>query len=198
MVPPNTKLSGLTVNPLVKKLQAGQSTLVSVKYTSKFRDLTSQALQNKDVREDEAATEEGKAPAGSTTKNKKLAEKLAKKKTVAADAAPADPKKKGAPPAKKEEPAKKEAKGAKGGPTEEELAAEAERARQEALEAERRRLEEIEKNFDKHGELKLLGGQVTDFDVEDENMRTQHYDWLIPVYYKNTERFDGDIGCMYL
>ena len=38
----------------------------------------------------------------------------------------------------------------------------------------------------------------TDLDVEDENRRTQHYDWLIPVYYKNTERLDGDIGCMYL
>ena len=39
---------------------------------------------------------------------------------------------------------------------------------------------------------------MTDFDVEDENLRTQHYDWLIPVYYKNTERMDGDVGCMHL
>lgn len=150
------------------------------------------------MKDEEPAAEEGKAPAA-TTKNKKLAEKLAKKKSVAAEAAaPADPKKKGAPPAKKEEPPKKDAKGAKGGPTEEELAAEAERVRLEALEAERLRLEEIERNFDKHGELKLLGGQVCDFDVEDENLRTQHYDWLIPVYYKNSERMDGDVGCMYL
>lgn len=55
--------------------------------------------------------------------------------------------------------------------------------KQEAEEAERKRLEEIERNFNKHGELKLLGGKVTDFDVDDEHRRTQHYDWLIPVYY---------------
>lgn len=40
LVPPNPKLSGLMVNPLVQSLAAGKSTLVSVKYTSKFRDLT--------------------------------------------------------------------------------------------------------------------------------------------------------------
>ena len=130
-------------------------------------------------------------------RNKKLAEKLANKKNNPVDAAPVDPKKKAAPPAKKEEPPKKDPK-AKGGPTPEEEQAEAERVRQEAEEAERSRLAEIERNFNRHAELRLLGGKVTDFDLEDENLRTQHYDWLIPVYYKNTERAGTDIGCMYL
>ena len=40
LVPPNPKLSGIMVNPLVQNLASGKSTLVSVKYTSKFRDLT--------------------------------------------------------------------------------------------------------------------------------------------------------------
>ena len=128
-----------------------------------------------------------KAPAGMVKMNKKLAAKLASKKDNADAAAPVDPKgKKGAPPpaaAKKEEPPKKDAKG-KGGPTAEEEEAEAERIKQEKLEAERFRLEEIERLFDKHSELAKLGGKVYDFDPDDEVRRSQHYEWLLPVYYK--------------
>ena len=29
-----------------------------------------------------------------------------------------------------------------------------------------------------------MGGKVNDFDVHDENRRTQHYNWLIPVFYR--------------
>lgn len=132
MVPPNPKLSGLMVNPLVQSLAAGKSTLVSVKYTSKFRDLTHQILSNVD--RPEGAANEGPAP-GMVTRNKKLAERLAARKQGAADAAVADPKKKAAPPAKVEPP-KKDAKGAKGGPSVEEEQAEAEKLRFEAEEAE--------------------------------------------------------------
>ena len=32
--------SGLTVNPLVKPIEGGKSTLISIKYNSEFRDLT--------------------------------------------------------------------------------------------------------------------------------------------------------------
>ena len=38
---------------------------------------------------------------------------------------------------------------------------------EEAEEAERLRKEEIERNFDKVGELRRLGGKVYDFDVDD-------------------------------
>ena len=40
VVPPLNAVSGLTVNPLVKPIEAGKSTLVSVKFDSLFRDLT--------------------------------------------------------------------------------------------------------------------------------------------------------------
>ena len=40
VVPPLGKVSGLTVNPLVKPIEAGKSTLVSVKFDARFRDLT--------------------------------------------------------------------------------------------------------------------------------------------------------------
>ena len=40
VVPPVNAVSGLTVNPLVKPIEAGKSTLVSVKFDSCFRDLT--------------------------------------------------------------------------------------------------------------------------------------------------------------
>lgn len=132
--------------------------------------------------------------------NKKLAAKLAAKKDKQDDA-PADPKAKGkgAPPpaAKKEEPPKKDAKG-KGGPTPEEEEAEAERIKQEKEEAERFRLAEIERNFDKHGELAKLGGKVFDFDIDDEVRRSQHYEWLVPVYYKQTEKLDAEVNVTYL
>lgn len=40
VVPPHPEISGLMVNPLVKPLDGGKSTLVSIKYSSLFRDLT--------------------------------------------------------------------------------------------------------------------------------------------------------------
>lgn len=126
-------------------------------------------------------------PDGMVTVNKKLAAKIAQQKSEAAEAAPVDPKGKKAPPpaAKKEDPApKKDAKGAKGAPTAEEEQAEAERRQQEAEEAARKALEELENQFDKAGELARMGGKVLDFDAEDENRRTQHYDWLIPIFYR--------------
>lgn len=164
-----------------------------MKYTSKFRDLTHQILSNVD--KPEGAANAGPAP-GMVTRNKKLADRLARKKQGSADAAAGDPKKKAAPPAKAEPP-KKDAKGAKGGPTAEEEQAEAEKLRLEAEAAEQKRLDEIEKNFDRPGELRALGGEVTDFDQDHEHKRTQHYDWLIPVYYKNADRADAELGCMY-
>lgn len=134
IVPPNPRVSGIIVNPLVKSLKGGQSTLVSLKFTSKFRDLTHSVLEKLGVPIEEDAGGEIKAPAGMVKMNKKLAAKLAAKKDNADAAAPVDPKgKKGAPApaaAKKEDPPKKDAKG-KGGPTAEEEEAEAERLKQE-------------------------------------------------------------------
>jgi len=45
-VPPNPKLSGLMVNPLVKELPGGRSGLISIKYTSLFREFTAKALED--------------------------------------------------------------------------------------------------------------------------------------------------------
>lgn len=47
------------------------------------------------------------------------------------------------------------------------MEAEEERKRQEAEEAERARLAELEKDFDKHGELTKYGGNVFDFFPQD-------------------------------
>jgi len=44
IVPPNQRLSGLTINPLVNTLKPGGGALVSIKYSSKFRDLTHQVM----------------------------------------------------------------------------------------------------------------------------------------------------------
>lgn len=131
IVPPNPRVSGIIVNPLVKALKGGQSTLVSLKYTSKFRDLTHEILEKIGDPIEEEVEGETKAPSGMVKVNKKLAAKIAAKKDNSETAAPVDPKggKKGAPPpaaTKKEDPPKKDAKG-KGGPSAEEEEAELER-----------------------------------------------------------------------
>lgn len=59
-------------------------------------------------------------------------------------------------------------------------------------------MEEKERNFDRVGELRRLGGRVYDFFVDDDIKRSQHYDWLIPVYYKNPEKDDSDVKVLYL
>ena len=168
-MPPHPTLSGLIVNPLVKDLEAGKATLVSIKYNSKFRDLTHKALEDVINPVDQPI-----APIGMVKVNRKLAARLAADKERV-DSAPADAKKKGAPPpaaAKKEaEPAKGKDKG-KGALTAEEEQAEVDRLKQEEEERERAKQEELEAAFDKIGELTRLGGKVTDFEIEDETGRT--------------------------
>lgn len=185
------------VNPLVKELPAGKGTLVSLKYTSHFRDLT-----NKKLTEINQAKGKFEVPPGMVKVNKKLQARIEAKKgeAEAANAANADPKaKKGAPPpAKKEDPPKKDAKGAKGGPTEEELKAEEDRIKEEAEEAKRQAEAELERKFDRDGEMTKLGGKVFNFEVEDENRRTQHYEWLIPIYYRQKDRDGADIQVLYI
>jgi len=109
-VPPNLQLSGIIVNPLVTSLAPGRSTLISIKYNSKFRDITYETM-------DELYKPKELEPEhipGMTVRNKKLEEKIKKQKEdAAANAAPSDPKAKGgkapppkAPPAKAEIPGK--------------------------------------------------------------------------------------------
>jgi hypothetical protein len=57
----------------------------------------------------------------------------------------------------------------------------------EAEDAEIARLAALEEAFEKTSELKSMGGRVYDFDVEDPFRRTQHYEWLLPIYYRNAE-----------
>ena len=99
VVPPVKGVSGLTVNPLVKPIEAGKSTLVSVKFDSLFRDLTYKTHADLFApKEAEKASALGIAKTG---RNKRLEEKLRKQKEEKdAAAGAADPKGKGkAPPA---------------------------------------------------------------------------------------------------
>lgn len=52
------------------------------------------------------------------------------------------------------------------------MAEEEERKRKEQEEIERQLMEEKERNFDKEGELRKLGGKVYDFFVDDEIKRS--------------------------
>lgn len=198
IVPPNPRVSGLMVNPLVSIIKQGGGALVSLKYNSKFRDLTHAIMSTLS----QPLPDEKAGVAGLVNVNKKLAARLEARKKQAAEAAPPEPKGKAAaakaPPAKEAAPPAKAAGKQKGGPTAEEEAAEAERIKREAEEAERLRLEELERNFDKHGELQTMGGKVMDFDRDDENKRSQHYEWLIPVYYRVNDRPEAEINCFYL
>jgi len=43
-----------------------------------------------------------------------------------------------------------------------------------------------------------MGGRVDNFKVDDEFHRSQHYAWLIPIYYRSPDQSNNDVGCMYL
>ena len=203
IVPPMQALSCLTVNPLVKPIEAGKSTLVSVKFDSKFRDLTYasyEELTKPKKAEESKAT--GIARAG---RNKKLEEKIRQQKAEREAAGQAvDPKAKGgkgAPPAKKEDPkADKGGKAAKKTQQQiEEEEAEEERLRLEAEEAEKARLKALEDAFDRTAILKSMGGRLTDFEQDHASKRTQHYSWLLPVYFRCTDPGANDaIKTLYL
>lgn len=189
-MPPTKEISGLTVNPLVKPIEAGKSTLVSVKFDSKFRDLTYAAYEEMTAPK---KSEETKATGLSKTgRNKKLEEKIRQQKADREAAGQAvDPKAKGgkaAAPAKKEDPKGAPAgKAVKKTPQQiEEEEAEEERLRLEAEKAEQARLKALEDSFDRTAILRSMGGRLTDFEQEHDSKRTQHYSWLLPIYFRCT------------
>lgn len=162
IVPPNPKLSGLYINPLVKQLSSGSSMLISMKYTSLFREFNAQALEklNKPI---EKQGEDGEEVPKGMVRNKKLLAKIEEKKQAQAADAKADPKAKGgkAPPPKEEKKAPP-AKGKKGEPVVD-PAEEEERLRKEAEAAEAARIAEMEANFDQAAELRKKGGKLLSF-----------------------------------
>jgi hypothetical protein len=203
VVPPKPSVSGIIVNPLFKPLPANKSTLVSIKYESAFRDLTYWTMQEM---EPEAESLLAKGPEkGAPKPNKRIQARVQQlKEEKAEDAAKvADPKAKGgkAPaPAKKEE-----AKAPKGGkevkktPQQiEEEEAEEERKKVEAIEAEAARKKALEEGFDRTGELKKMGGRVYNFDTDEPSKRTQHYEWLLPVHFRNTASESTESQILYL
>ena len=56
----------------------------------------------------------------------------------------------------------------------------------------------MELNFKRDEELKKMGGVVYDFYPEDEVHRSQHYEWLLPLYYKNADKEDAAVNKIYL
>ena len=188
LVPPNLQLSGIVVNPLVTSLAPGKSTLVSIKFNSKFRDITYNTMD--DLYKPKQLTPD--AIPGIGIRNKKLEEKIRKQKENDLNAAaPVDPKAKGAKaPPPKAPAAKAEAPGKASKKTpqqEEEERLEAERIAKEAEDAEAARVQALEDAFDMNAALKTMGGRVFNFEKEDKYKRTQHYEWLLPVYFKCTD-----------
>ena len=73
IVPPNPKVSGITVNPLVNVIKSGSGTLVSMRYNSKFRDLSYQVMENLNKSRAEAVHSD---ISGMVKVNKKLAARM--------------------------------------------------------------------------------------------------------------------------
>ncbi len=108
LVPPNLRITGLLVNPLVTELKAGKSALVCIRYNSDFRDLTYQRMQELFNKENF-----GDNKPGIGIRNKKLDQRLKKEKEEADSKTTAvDPKaaKGGKPGAPVAAPKKEEAK----------------------------------------------------------------------------------------
>lgn len=133
-----------------------------------------------------------------TGRNKKLEEKIRKQKEEReANAGATDPKGKGKPAPGKD--AKKEAAPAAGKAVKktpqqiEDEEAEEERLKKEAELAEIERIAALERAFDRTSVLESMGGSVNNFDQELVSARTQHYDWLLPVYFRPMEAQAGDL-----
>ncbi len=131
-----------------------------------------------------------KALSVGAVRNRRLEEKLrGMTEGVEGGAGGKDEKAGGKKGAKKED--KKEDKApAKGKKGPKDAAAE-EAELQAKMEEEERRRKEIEEKksrvlarFDKQGELEKLGGRVQDFEGETELDASQHYEWLIPCYFR--------------
>lgn len=104
-----------------------------------------------------------------------------------------------APAAKKEDPKQPAGKPVKKTQQQiDEEEAEEERKKKEAEEAEIARLAKLERDFDRDGELVRMGGKVTNFDISDNSNRTQHYDWLLPVYFKQQDVQTPEIKTLFL
>lgn len=153
VVPPLYKVSGILVNPLVKQLEAGRSTLVSVRFDSKFRDIDYRVMNS--IMEPEI--QESKNTGLVSVRNKRLEERIKKEKLEKEQAQQVDPKAKNdpkgkAPAAVQRAPTKKEdekpatnPKGVKKTQQQiDEEEAEERRIKEEALLAEQRRLQELE------------------------------------------------------
>lgn len=118
-----------------------------------------------------------------------IAERLQKKQDNADE--PADGKKK-APPKKEEEKKDAGKKGKKDAAAEEEEEERKRKEEQDRIEQERLRLEEIERNFDQVAELRKLGGRKLDFFPDDPKRKAQHYDWLIPMFFRDASKPPGN------
>ena len=144
-------------------------------------------------------------------RNKRLEERIKKDKADKEAAqqvdskGKADPKGKApaaaakAPPKKEEEKPITNPKGVKKTQQQiDEEEAEERRLKEEAILAEQRRLQELEASFDKDGFLRQMGGVVYDFEQENEFRRTQHFEWLVPVYFRATDNTDTDAKSLFL
>lgn len=103
LVPPNIKIAGLIVNPLVTDLKAGRSALICIRYNSEFRDLSLKKM------EELFKPKENLIKPGMGVRNKKLEERIKKEREEAAKEVPVDPKAKAGAKPVAAAPAKKPA-----------------------------------------------------------------------------------------
>jgi hypothetical protein len=103
LVPPNIKIAGLIVNPLVTDLKAGRSALICIRYNSEFRDLSLKKM------EELFKPKENLIKPGIGVRNKKLEERIKKEREEAAKEIPIDPKAKAGAKPVAAAPAKKPA-----------------------------------------------------------------------------------------
>ena len=194
---PPEEYSGLSLTPAFATLRPRSSCLIKLQYHSKFRHLDPLKGIAGEIESDEVSEYENLQ----NTKiiemmKKKKEDDLAKEEETKGIAKPGA--KGGKPPPKKAEvkkppPAKKEEakKPVKKGKKEEEE--EAERLK---LEEEREKIEEEERlqaildDFDENKELDKMLGKVLNFD--DENGKSQHYEWLLPCFYRLTDANKSD------
>lgn len=198
------------LTPVVMQIPPQKSSLVSIKYTAGFREFNAQTLEKLQKEEDKARRQkeargliqneeddkehddadlaDPKTKKRKKRRNKKLAARLKEKQNEPEAADPGKQKAGG----KKEEEKKDAKKGKKDAAAEE--AEEEERRRKEEEEKlkEQKRIEEMEANFDQVAELRKIGGRKLDFFPDDQYKKAQHYDWQIPMYFRDASKPAGN------
>ena len=183
---PPFEVCGLRIAPLVFVISKGRAVEVNIDYYSIMKKLEFDTLK-------EIELKEKSDPEKNFELKKQIMESTILKETIKIE--PEDDKKKKGTE-KKPAPVAEKKKTKKELEEEEAQRKKEEEERLIREEEERKLKKKLEEQFDHDGELLKLGGKLKEFKVND--FHSQHYNWLIPVYFRPKDDPETSRSAMYI